>query len=219
MEVFQTDRLNSAVKRAELYLFLSTALMNEPKLNTIINVIPIELESLLKTFIPHEPVVHEFVKFMEDWSLNTKLRMKVRKDYDTFFVHPGGYRISLCESDYQSAEKNYDLEIRKLREIVDLNNQGIMLPFDHLSIILRTMQEFILSEVRAYQMEDAPQSQQMIHLEGIILVKHLIPWLFQWKKTIENKGLTNYYPLISALLCAFVQEDYEYVQSLLRLAY
>lgn len=217
MDYLLSDPVNSSVKRAQLYLFLSFALISEPKLNNVINFIPVELEHLLKMFLPDEPAVYEFIQFMDDWNVNTKLRLNVRKDYDTLFISPKGYRISLCEADYQVRDEDYKGEIKKIRESASLSNPSYIMRFDHLGLILRTMNDVIMIGHKADTLNQGTQKQAMVRLEGIVLAKHLVPWLSIWVQAVSCKGQTQYYDLLSTLTSRFVHMDYNYVRSLLGL--
>ncbi|HUU81746.1 MAG TPA: molecular chaperone TorD family protein [Acidobacteriota bacterium] len=215
-----TRDCNLEKARAEVYAFFSRLFLNKPTPEMLAGILNEQVASLIKALFPYSEAAAAFRGLVEDYSRGVWQAESFLLDYEAMFHVPGGAYIHPFESVY----RNYNFASGKARHpiicgsctqgaarVYEAEGLGLKEGFtelpDHLGVELEFMAFLCRKAAEAIEAGDQDEAAAFRSKQSVFLGKHLLPWIRECLRKMEENASTPLYQCVAGLLRSFLEEE------------
>ncbi|MBI2252308.1 MAG: molecular chaperone TorD family protein [Armatimonadetes bacterium] len=134
---------------------------------------------------------------------------ELKEDYNRLFIGPNKLLAPPWESVYRSSERlvfqSAALEVREYYLKMNLVHPEILVsPDDHISLELEFMSFLCNKALEFLEKDNLKEAEKYLEIEKSFLEEHLLKWIFDFTKDIEENARTLLYKGIAKFLREFI---------------
>ena len=206
----------------QIYCFLAECYLKEPKFVPMTALLEKNMEFLQKSLKGSE--LYKQVELCHtDWLAHTHFRRKIKEDYIRLFrqpliVIPG---LLPCETYYRdqhistkqyTSKSSYEVVSFYKNACPDFVPDSGEAP-DHIGNELTFAAKLAMEEVKADLFGNVVLANHYAHLRCSFLSKHMLIWLPNFCRDVNEKASTAFYRTVANMTIDFVRQDYDNLQA------
>ena len=205
------DFLQIIYSRESVYGFLAQSYLSEPSVEFLDDLYA-QLDSIRnnKLFQKGGDLLHAFYGGSSE-KLQDKQQDLV-KEFAYLFLVPGAHQIHPYESVHRSTkrllkQKPYDQVVQVFRESGLGKMEDCKELEDHIALEFEYMETMCVEIRNAFEKKENEKVLELLEKQRLFLVKHILRWVPEFRKSVHRKSKTPFYQGIALLTDVFISSE------------